>query len=71
MTLEDFINRARDRGLTLELRRVGHYLSLEHDGQWVPVPGLHGGEDLGRDGTTYLCECLGLDPVDFDLDPAS
>lgn len=71
MTLAEFIHRARDRGLELELRRIGPFTSLEHDGQWVPVPGLEQGEELGWDGATYLCECLGLDPVDFDLDPAS
>ena len=67
MTLAEFINRARDRGLELVSSRVGGYVSLELDGQWVPVTGLTEDEPLGADTRLYLCEYLGLDPIDFEL----
>lgn len=69
MTLDEFIDRARARGVQLKTSRVGSgIVTLDQEGgPWVPVYGLRRDEVLDSEMVEFLCDSLGLERVDFEL----
>jgi len=73
VTLDEFLSIARERGVLLKKTRIGGYLVLvreDRKSRPIPVPGyVQPGDVLGESFLRSLCHLLGLDPVDFHLDP--